>query len=198
MIRVATNTDMPSAVATLAAAFEHDPLVSYFVRADTKRSAALINFFTLMMAEQLAEGVFVEIAEEGKAVAMWVAPGYHTASEGLSAQLRLAPRFLRISGWARLLRGLAIGRLLDQIHPKTPCWYLQFLGCHPAAQGRGLGSSLLRHRLAAIDAEAADAFLETAQPNNLPLYLRHGFAVAPEVRPGREGPAVWPMLRTAK
>lgn len=197
-IRAATSEDMPRAVATLAAAFATDPLLSYFVRKDSKRPIALQDFFQLMLAEQIAEGVFVDIAEEGAAVAVWYAPGRHVATEGLGAQLRLAPRFLRITGWRRLLRGLQVGGLMDKIHPKEPCYYLQFLGCHPESQGRGLGSALLKHRLAIIDAESASAYLETAQPNNLPLYLRHGFAPDPEVRLGRDGPIIWPMQRKSE
>lgn len=195
MIRQATRSDLPQVVDTLAAAFYHDPLVTWFVRDGAARTDALHALFTFMVIEEPPAGIWLDIANGGSAVAMWMAPGRARSADGLLNQIALLPRFLKISGFSRIIRALLVGQMLDKIHPHTPHAYLQFLACHPSAQGKGLGSALLRHRLALIDTAGVAAFLETAGAQNLPLYLRHGFVVQNELRPSAHGPLVWPMWR---
>lgn len=196
-IRAATSADLSRVVETLAAAFAEDPLVTWFVRDGAARADALRALFHFMVIEENPEGIWLDVARDGGAVAMWMAPGRARSADGLFNQLALLPRFLRISGAGRIIRALLVGQMLDKIHPHTPHAYLQFLACHPDMQGQGLGSALLRHRLALIDAAHIPAFLETAGPQNLPLYLRHGFVLQGEVRPSANGPLTWPMWRAA-
>jgi GNAT superfamily N-acetyltransferase len=84
---------------------------------------------------------------------------------------------------------------MEAQHPHDPShWYLFILGTEPAAQGRGLGSVLLSHMLARIDADGLPAYLESSSDRNLALYGRHGFEITSEVAiPG--GPMIWPMRR---
>ena len=66
----------------------------------------------------------------------------------------------------------------------------------PERQGRGWGSRLMRPILERADRERRAVTLETAQPRNLPLYVRHGFAVTRELPPPAPGgPTVWTMKR---
>ena len=48
------------------------------------------------------------------------------------------------------------------------------------AQGRGIGSELLKHTLALLDASATLAYLECSTERNVALYRRHGFEVTGE------------------
>jgi len=198
IIRQATSADLPRVVETLAQAFYDDPLVTWFVRDGVARADALLALFNFMVVEESPEGVWLDIAGDGAAIAMWMAPGRARNADGIGNQLALLPRFLKISGLSRIIRALLVGQMLDKIHPHTPHAYLQFLACHPSSQGKGLGSALLRHRLALIDTAGIPAFLETAGQQNLPLYQRHGFDVQGEVRPSTHGPLVWPMWRSAQ
>ena len=62
--------------------------------------------------------------------------------------------------------------------------------------GSGIGSALLRHRLAALDARADEpAYLESSHERNLPLYERYGFDVVRRIDGPDGGPPVWGMLR---
>ena len=197
LMREATKADLQRVVNTLSAAFYEDPLVTWFVRDGAARAEALHALFTFMVIDEPPEGIWLDIANDGAAIAMWMAPVRARSADGLLNQLAHLPRFLKISGFSRIIRALLVGQMLDKIHPHTPHAYLQFLACHPSAQGKGLGSALLRHRLALIDAAGIPAFLETAGAQNLPLYLRYGFEVQGEVRPSAQGPLVWPMWRAA-
>jgi GNAT superfamily N-acetyltransferase len=62
------------------------------------------------------------------------------------------------------------------------------------AQGRGLGSALLRHVLATCDGDALPAYLEATNPRNRDLYARHGFDVVEVIQAGTS-PPLWAMLR---
>ena len=102
-----------------------------------------------------------------------------------------------------LRQGLAVAHRWREVfdalaahHPPEPCAYLSLLAVEPACQGRGVGSALLSAWLADVDAEGWPAWLETAQPGNLPLYERFGFAVAGEV--AVRGVPVWLMARAAR
>ncbi len=83
---------------------------------------------------------------------------------------------------------------MEQWHPEEPHWYLPIIGVEPNAQGKGLGAELMRHAVVRCDQERALAYLESSNPRNISLYLRHGFEVMGEIRVGA-GPLVTLMLR---
>jgi ribosomal protein S18 acetylase RimI-like enzyme len=84
----------------------------------------------------------------------------------------------------------------ERQHPRTPPhWYLAILGTEPAAQGRGIGSALLRPVLDRCDADGVGAYLESSKERNIAFYARHGFRVTGELKLPR-GPRVWLMWRS--
>jgi hypothetical protein len=86
--------------------------------------------------------------------------------------------------------------MFDRIHPIYPCVHLQFVGVLSGYQGHG--GALLKHGLARTDAADQAVYLETSNPDNLPLYLRHGFEIKSEQRLGRNGPTLWAIPRPAR
>jgi GNAT superfamily N-acetyltransferase len=64
---------------------------------------------------------------------------------------------------------------MGELHPTDDHWYLPLIGVDLVAQGRGLGSALLRHALAICDSDGLPAYLEATNPRNRDLYERHGF-----------------------
>jgi GNAT superfamily N-acetyltransferase len=88
----------------------------------------------------------------------------------------------------------ACSQQMDSVHPSFPLWYLPLTGVDPPAQGRGLGSSLLRHGLEAPDREGLPAYLEATSPRSRDLYARHGFEAIGVVQQGGS-PPMWPMPR---
>lgn len=85
---------------------------------------------------------------------------------------------------------------MGSYHPKTPHWYLPMIAVDTAAQGRGIGSALMRFALDRIDADALPAYLESSNPRNISLYQRFGFEVIGEIKIGN-APPLYPMLRNA-
>ena len=62
-----------------------------------------------------------------------------------------------------------------QLHPQRPHWYLSGIGTDPPEQGTGVGSTLMRSRLARCDEDGVPAYLESSKERNVPFYERHGF-----------------------
>ena len=68
-----------------------------------------------------------------------------------------------------------------QSHPRTPHWYLAFVGTREADRGLGLASACIGAVTARCDVDGLGAYLESSDPDNVPLYERHGFVVTGEV-----------------
>ena len=68
------------------------------------------------------------------------------------------------------------------------------IGVGPAKQGKGCGSALLKHALEGCDCDNRLAYLESSNPQNIPLYERHGFEVLDTISV-RSSPPLFPMLR---
>jgi len=79
-------------------------------------------------------------------------------------------------------------------HPLEPHHYLAFLAVRPERQNRGVGSALLDRHHARLDAAGLPAYLESNDPRNRDLYLRHGYTIRSIVRLP-DGPPLWLMWR---
>lgn len=89
--------------------------------------------------------------------------------------------------------GRKVTRAVSKVQPQEPHWFLLDLAVDPAAQRSGIGTSLLRHRLAQVDSEGKRAFLCASTSESARLYARHGFIAGPSL-PRKVGGAT-PMVR---
>jgi ribosomal protein S18 acetylase RimI-like enzyme len=192
VVRRAIADEAGPLATTLARAFHHDPVNTYFFSAERSRLARAERFYRVTVLERTCFPDGAVYAAGGWAgVAAWVAPG--RAHKSLREQLRTVPELLRIGGRdiPRQLRAVA---LMDRHHPREPHWYLWFLGVAPEAQGRGLGAALMEPALERCDAEGMPAYLDATTWSIRRYYERFGFEVTGELTlPG--GPTMWPMWR---
>lgn len=78
-------------------------------------------------------------------------------------------------------------------------WYLATMGTRPAAQRLGLGTAVLRPRLAELDHTGATAALETSTLDNVAFYSRLGFTTVAELATlPHAAPTTWVMFRPAR
>jgi len=186
--------DVDEVVQTLTDAFAVDPHMDWFMRADGGREAARLAFFRMLIGREAAKGR-VDRPAGGGAAAVWM-PFEWLGPIPLSSELQLLPMMLRTTGLARFGRLMAIRADMDKHHPMDrPHAYLWFLGVAPAAQGRGVGSALLRAAGARLDAAGMPAYLETGTTRNVALYERHGFRVLSEHKARPDAPTMWSMWR---
>lgn len=121
-------------------------------------------------------------------VALWLPPGTEPDEAGL-AELAgdVLPEEKLADAWTAFDR-------LGRHGPDEPHWHLPLVGVEPAHQGKGLGTALVEHALVRCDRRDELAYLESANPRNLSLYLRHGFELLDPVHVGSM-PPIFPMIR---
>jgi ribosomal protein S18 acetylase RimI-like enzyme len=184
--------DAPAVSSVFAAAFADDPVFRWLAPDDDVRPAMNRRFFDLVVEILAAhDDTWTTAGVDGAAT--WVSYGREAMSEeqGVLFGERVAEIFRPFGD-----RVEQVVTAMEAAHPTEPHEYLWFLGVAPAAQGRGIGSSLLAPVLQRADRAGHPAYLEATSPRNRALYERHGFvAAAPIAAPG--GPPLWPMWRPA-
>ncbi|MGE0706159.1 MAG: GNAT family N-acetyltransferase, partial [Vicinamibacterales bacterium] len=179
----------------LAEAFAGDPLINWVLRPD-RRQQALRDFFRANVDEYFANRRRVDVATDDgeiQAALLWTpAPG----AQPSSPRERLGLWGLR--SWTGVRRFPRLARLViatEARYPRFPHHYVLFIGTRADAQGKGLGSSLLRHVLADCDARGIPAYLESSNSRNLNLYWRTGFRMLEQITLAPGAPPLWLMLR---
>jgi ribosomal protein S18 acetylase RimI-like enzyme len=191
----ATWADLADVAADLSDAFADDVMFDWFLRPDTRRDAARLKLFNLLVSDMAFPTSRIERPAAGGAAAIWM-PFEALRPMPFLTELRALPTLLFATGLGRFGRLTAMRETMDKHHPMDrPHAYLQFLGVARAAQGRGIGSRLLKAGLDRCDAAALPAYLETQTERNIALYRRHGFEVTGENRPRPDAPPLWSMWR---
>jgi GNAT superfamily N-acetyltransferase len=170
--RPATSADAGEIVATLAGAFDADPLWSWAFPDDARRPAQYEAFFGLFVESAIPNG-WVWTTDQAAAVAVWTPPGRTELSE--EAEAKVEP-FLTAELGPHAEPVLQVFESFESACPEgQDFYYLSLLGTHQEHRGHGLGMRLLEANLAHIDAEAKPAYLESSNPANNPRYERLGF-----------------------
>jgi ribosomal protein S18 acetylase RimI-like enzyme len=176
---------------TLSLAFHTDPALSYILNDDAMRRQRLPILFDLLVEDDAQSGRVVHSAGH-EAAALWRAPGKAESEPG--PMLSELWSMLKIFGLA-LPRAQRVVEGIDRNRPKGDFWYLHFVGVRPEFQGKGWGGRIIREGLARADAEGLPSWLETATPENVPLYPRLGFVIQCEWDVPKGGPHFWGMMR---
>jgi len=193
IVAPAAPSDVVAAAAVLAEAFADDPVTAPLVgdRDPAGRRARLEHLFVGLLRPAVADGTADVARHAGDpdvvGVAIWDAPGATTSVVQLAAQL---PAFARACGIRGLLRAAVTKHTIDRHRPRAPHWYLQEIGVAHRARATGVGTALLRSRLAVVDAQDAPAHLESSTEQNRRLYRRHGFVDVGPVRGLASAPMV--------
>lgn len=189
--RLATPSDTVAVSSALAAAFHDDPVFGWIWPDEAERGAAARAFFDIVVDALAVHDDTWTTTAGVTGAALWVPHGSPPLSDERAEQF--VGELVAIAG-PRADRALALVAAMDEQHPQSPHEYLWFVGVVPAAQGRGVGSTLMAPVLARADREGHPAYLEATSPRNRTLYERHGF-VAGAPFSAADGPPVWPMWR---
>ncbi len=156
-VRVAAPDEIPPLAGVLARAFARDPMVTWPLVTTGDLPARIRTSFDIVDTAFAAEG-WIYAAADGLGVMSLLPPG----SADLEARLgrEIAPRLAALTpdGGARYD---AFWSWIWSMLPDEPHWLLDQVAVEPAAQGRGIGSALIRHAVARADADRLPLFLET-------------------------------------
>jgi GNAT superfamily N-acetyltransferase len=184
---LAGPTDLPGLAVTFAAAFSDDAMFRWSLPDATP--VMLQDVFRAILAPYAEFGVLWQVGGSD-AGAAWLPPALAGRFAEIDQSVRAAINPETGDGGARY------AALLDWLAahvPAEPCWFLDLVAVAPAAQGRGLGRTLVAHGLARARADGCPAFLETANPRTLPLYQSLGFQITGEQPAPDGGPTIWFM-----
>jgi ribosomal protein S18 acetylase RimI-like enzyme len=179
----------------MARAFADDPVMAWIFPTEQMRYRRLPAFFAVSIRGTSLRVEGTEVVLAGGAVlgaAIWIPPSAWLPS--FWQQIRGLPGYVL----ALRSRFAAASRTYNEIlrcHPRQPHWYLSGIGTDPLVQGTGVGSELMRSRLARCDAERLPAYLESSKESNVPFYEQHGFKVTRELTISGGGPRLWLMWR---
>lgn len=185
LVRQADDADRQAVLDILTEAFMDDPLVCWIFPEASERGRLQSHFYRPLLTHPAGEA-YLAGRREGASVWLTLATG-----EAPHGEHPDAPETGESS--ARLV---ALGQALAQRHPdREPHLYLPCMGVIGGRQGAGLGSAMLRHRLARADTDGLAAYLEASSPRSRALYLRHGFEDLGEPVRVADSPLLWPMWR---
>ena len=179
--------DRQHALASLTLAFSSDPVMRWNWPDPYRYSTYMPQFAAAFGGQAFDHGTAYGL-EDSLAVALWLSPGVGPDEElimDLMGESVDDQVFHDANG---------LFAQMGEIHPTTDHWYLPLTGVDLIAQGRGLGSALLRHALATCDSDGLPAYLEATNPRCRDLYARHGFNVIQTIQAGTS-PPIWAMLR---
>jgi GNAT superfamily N-acetyltransferase len=190
IVKAATPADAPATVATIVLAFSGDP-VARWCWPEAHRYLTHMPAFVQAFAGRSFQHGGDYRTEDLAGAALWLPPGGHPDEDALGDVLE---RTLGATVRADLL---AVMGQLATCHPSEPHWYLPMIGVDPTRHGRGYGAALMSHALEQCDRAHVPAYLESTNPRNTSLYLRHGFRALARVQVGGSPPFT-PMLRPAR
>ena len=186
-VEVIEATDRQRAIASLTLAFSSDPVMRW-AWPDPERYLTYWPRFAEGFGGQAFDDGTAHGLQDCLAVALWMRPG-------------VAPDEATVMGVMgeslddQILKDVnGLFEQMGELHPTADVWYLPLIGVDLVAQGRGLGSALLRHATATCDNDGRPAYLEATNPRNRDLYARHGFNVVDVIQAGTS-PPMWAMLR---
>lgn len=171
-VRAATPADTDTVADVVADAFVHDPSVEAMLGRGREVRGVLTGVLRLQIDTLFLPHGAVDVAErDGRVVGagLWLSPD----APGLLAEARQLPAYVRIVR-GRLPMAMVQECISARRRPRFSHWYLNMLAVTTDQQGRGVGASLLEHRLAVIGEQHA-SYLEASTDGSARLYARHGF-----------------------
>ncbi|RKT82675.1 Acetyltransferase (GNAT) family protein [Saccharopolyspora antimicrobica] len=190
LVRTAEPSELDRIAPAYAAAFADEAVVDW-VMPDTT-GVDLAEFFRPSVSSALHEEEVLVAEHLDGTIA-----GLSIWSETMSAtRLRSAAAEIANATEPALQRTATVLGLIAGHHPEKPHLYLSAMAVVPEFRGSGAGTAMLRHRLAAADADRLPAYLEASTQRSTHLYARHGFRPVgtPIELPGN-GPRLQPMWR---
>jgi ribosomal protein S18 acetylase RimI-like enzyme len=189
-VREAWPQDRTAIGEAIGRAFFDDPVALYLFPNESSRRRRFGRFAQIAIDSFAGHG-FVYTTDPIQGAAIWQAPS--PSPVGFWSQLRLTITLMNTTR-SGFFRAIAMAETMRKNHFREPHWYLAVLGTVPEAQGRGIGSAMMKPVLERCDKEGQAAYLESSKESNIPFYNRHGFEGTGEIEI-EGGPTLWPMVR---
>lgn len=193
-VRRADRAELDQVLRAYAKAFVDEPLNRWIIGGEVPEEHRVAFFRDLLRRALAADEVWVaELDGAIRGSSTWIpaasADRFRTEAEQLAAMAE-------ITGSAALGRAATAARLTAQRHPALPHLYFHSMSIEPGHRGAGVGSAIVRDRLAIADAERTPVYLEASNEGSARMLRRLGFEETGERVPLPDGgPALFTMWR---
>lgn len=168
-LRTAGEDDIDHVADLVADSFDHIDVIHFLVPDPDRRRPVTRDWYRLYVAHAIGGAGQVVVTADGAGAAVWF-DRTDEAGEPEDYDKRLAD----LAG-GHLGQFQHLDRQMEANHPTDPHWHLLFLAVHPDRWSQGLGSALMNHTHARLDAQGIPAYLEATSEQNRKLYRRHGY-----------------------
>lgn len=168
-VRHALRSDLNAAADVLADAFAKDPWLRWLYPTADEWPHEPKRWFSLVTTRAFTRGHSF-VTDSG--FACWIPPDVHFPE---AADIDVAVDLLRSQTGERADVWLDVVRRAGSNFHDTPRFHCAYIGVNHAAQGRGIGASLMSRVLDVCDREGLPASLTSTNDVNLPWYRSLGF-----------------------
>ena len=195
-VRPAGPEDRDLVARIAAEGFFDDPVMGWVFRDPDRRLAQLANVMGGLFDDMVPDRGTVHLLDAA-CTALWRRPDFdqlRPVNERLKdaePPPEEAPDLFTDEEVERLI---ILGTVMAEGHPHERHWYLNVVSTLPSRQSEGLGQAILAPVLDDADDNGWPCYLESSNPRNVSLYLRHGFVETGEL-PLPDGPSLVQMWR---
>lgn len=170
----ATYGDKERIVNILTEAFDDNKSVNYIVRQDRHRKRRIRRLMKYSFEVCHSFGK-VFLSDDRQSCALILLPDKKkTTLRSIWWDIQL---ILTCTGIGNVRKAMQRETKIKALQPKEPFYYLWFIGVSPQAQGKGIGTALMKEFLAECGFNKRVICLETSTTRNLPWYKKFGFSI---------------------
>ena len=174
----AHHADKEIVINILCESFDQNKSVNYVVKQDGKRKQRIRQLMDYSFEICFLFGQ-IFLTEDKKGCVLTLFPDKKkTSLKTIQLDLKM---IIHCVGLKRVLKILKRNSEIENEYPKTPIYYLWFIGVLPSEQRKGTGSNLLHEIIKMAKGFSRPIYLETSMIQNLPFYERLGFTIYREL-----------------
>ena len=195
-----TERQVPAAGATLARAFQNDPLMVYTIPDAAERERLLPELYARMVRFGVLTGEVLATKGAPNGVAVWLPPNAQWTRENMQkAGMHETPALIGDEAYQRYRDVVGREWQARERDMLGPCWYLFLIGVEPSRQRGGLGRALISPVIKRADESDQACYLETENETNVAFYSKQGFeTIVNGEEAGATGVRFWTFRRWPK
>jgi GNAT superfamily N-acetyltransferase len=190
-VRRAIRADAPILVDAFVAALVDDPFFRWIWSSDSDGPEVGMRAWMTLVVTRTFDRAESWVSLDGAAAVTWIVPDAPLEPEDYAAVADLLESRLGDRGPAVMAAIAAASADVPVEAHRT----LLYVGVRPGAQGRGLGTAVVRPGVAVADAAGLGIHLNSTNARNVPFYERLGFTALSEPVVTGDAPPILPMWR---
>jgi GNAT superfamily N-acetyltransferase len=192
-VRPAGPEDRDLVASIAAEGFFDDPVLGWVFRDPVRRLDNLVELFGGVFDDMVPDRGTVHVLD-ACSTALWRRPDFGEVRPASDRIEETPAEVATTFSGEEIERLIILGGVMTEGHPHERHWYLNVVSTLPSRQSQGLGAAVLAPVLDDADDNGWPCYLESSNPRNVSLYLRHGFVETGEL-PLPDGPSLVQMWR---